>query len=91
MDNRKITIHDENGNASEIEVIDIFNVRGYEGKDYILYTKNVETGIDQVEVFVSILEQNDEGYSFKYIEDEKEWEEVQKALEEIGGSNGRDE
>ncbi len=90
MDNNKITIHEENGTVSEIEILDIFNVRGYDDKDYILYTKNEEKDINNIEVMVSILEKTEEGYIFKYIVDEKEWEDVQKALEELGDSDGRD-
>ena len=82
MDNF-ITVVNEDGVTSQVEVLDIFNVNGYE-KDYILYTKNKEIDDNNIEVFVSILENNGDNYSLLNIEDEKEWEDVQKAMDEMG-------
>lgn len=82
MDNF-ITVVNEDGITSQVEVLDIFNVNGYD-KDYILYTRNKEIDDNNIEVFVSILENNGDSYSLLNIEDDKEWEDVQKAMNEMG-------
>jgi len=82
MDNI-ITITTEDGKQTKVEVIDIFSVVGYEDKDYILYTQNIEVDKDNIKAYVSILEENDGVYSLKEIEDEKEFEDVQAALKEM--------
>lgn len=83
MDNN-IEIIDENGIKQEVEVLDIFNVSSYDNKEYILYTKNREIDENNIEVFVSILEQNNDNYKLVTIEDEQEWEAVQRAIDEMG-------
>ena len=87
MDN-KVMICDLDGNTSEVEILDIFTVEGYEGKEYVLYTQNKEVGEDNVEVMVSILKQDGDKTNFEYIEDEAEWEAVQKVLGEMENLNG---
>ena len=82
MDNI-ITITTEDGKQTKVEVIDIFSVVGYEDKDYILYTQNIEVDKDNIKAYVSILEENNGVYSLKEIEDEKEFEDVQAALKEM--------
>ena len=83
MDN-KITIKDVDGREYVVDVIDIFNVKEYEGKEYIVYTLGREVDKNNLEVYVSILKQNGKDYSLDYIEDEKEWEIVQRAMDEMG-------
>lgn len=82
MDNI-ITATTETGQQVKIEVIDIFNVVGYEGKDYILYTQNIEVDAENIKAYVSILENNNGSYNLVAINDETEWEEVQKAISEM--------
>ena len=81
--NNFITVYNQEGNIEEVEVIDIFNVEGYD-HEYILYTKNKEIDENNVEVYVSILEQKEDEFKLLNIEDETEWETVQKALDEMG-------
>lgn len=81
--NNIITVTTENGKKVKVEVIDIFQVAGYENKDYILYTQNVEVDKDNIKAYISILEEKDGNYTLKGIEDNKEWNDVQKALEEM--------
>ena len=83
MDNN-INVIDTDGAISQVEVLDVFNVVGYDDKEYIMYTKNKEIDEDNVEVFVSILSKNNDEYSLLNIDDDKEWEMVQKAIEEMG-------
>ncbi len=80
--NNKIIATTPDNEQLEIEVLDIFSVVGYEGKDYILYTLGEEMDQDHERAYVSILEEKDNGYSLTEINDSKEWQEVQKAIEE---------
>lgn len=82
MDNI-ITVIAENNQQIKIEVLDIFSVVGYENKDYILYTQNQEVDNDNIKVYISILENKDGNYSLTAITDDKEWIEVQKAVQEM--------
>lgn len=82
MDN-KINVFDEQGNAHEVEVLDVFNVIGYD-KDYILYTNNKEVDNDNIEAFVSILKEENGNYLLLNIEDDNEWNAVQLAINEMG-------
>ena len=77
-----IKVHDSEGNEFEVEVLDIFTVKGYEDKEYILYTQNVEVDEDNIEVFVSILNREGDHFVLDSIEDAEEWELVQKAVNE---------
>ena len=53
MDNKiKVTV--PNQGQLEIEVLDIFNVADYEGKDYILNTLGEEVDSDHEKAYVSI-------------------------------------
>ena len=82
MDNI-ITVTTENNQQVNIEVLDIFSVVGYDGKDYILYTQNQEIDNDNIKAYISILENKDGNYSLVAITDDKEWTEVQKAIQEM--------
>lgn len=82
MDNI-ITVTTENNEQVKIEVLDIFSVVGYENKDYILYTQNQEVDNDNIKAYISILENKDGNYSLTAITDDKEWIEVQKAVQEM--------
>ena len=85
MDNN-ITVVDENGNNFNIEVLDIFNVEGFDN-DYVLYTRNKEIDADNIEAYVSILKNDNENYSLINIEDNNEWDIVHKAILEMESIN----
>lgn len=85
--NNYIRVTTPTGEEVEAEVLDIFTVEGYEDKEYILYTFGNEVDTNNVEVFVSILIQEGDSFSLENIEDEKEWEEVQLAIDEAGEVN----
>jgi uncharacterized protein YrzB (UPF0473 family) len=79
----KITITTPDNKEIEVEVLDIFNVVGYEGKDYIMYTLGEKINEENEKVYISIL--NDRGnntFELLEISDEKEWEAVQQAIQE---------
>lgn len=81
MDN-KIKVVTPDNQALEVEVLDIFNVVGYEGKDYVLYSLGEQIDADHEQAYISILEQGTDGYSLVEIKDAKEWNAVQKAIAE---------
>lgn len=81
MDN-KIKVVTPDNQALEVEVLDIFNVVGYEGKDYVLYSLGEQIDADHEQAYISILEQGSDGYSLVEIKDAKEWDDVQKAIAE---------
>jgi len=77
-----IHVVDENGRNIEVEVLDIFEVEGYDN-EYIMYTKGEQVDKDNERVYISILQENDdESFTFKDISDDKEWDEVQSAIQE---------
>ncbi len=78
----KITVTDDLGNSFEVEVLDIFNVEGYENKDYILYSLGEEIDENNERAYVSILDNKDDNYRLLEIADNKEWETVQMAIKE---------
>lgn len=82
MDNI-ITVTTDDGQTTKIEVLDIFSVVGYENKEYILYTQNIEVDQDNIKAYISILEDNNGSYNLVSIEDEEEWTAIQKAVEEM--------
>ena len=84
--NNVIKVINENGNEIEVEVLDIFSLVGHDDKEYIVYSRGKEVN-DHVEVFVSILRQENNEFYLDTIEDEKEWQEVQKAIDEMGEMN----
>ncbi len=78
----KIKVTNPENQTFEVEVLDIFTVTGYEDKDYILYSLGEEIDADNEQAYVSILKQEGDNYSLVEIQDEKEWETVQKAIQE---------
>lgn len=86
MDNY-IKVTGDNGVDYIVEVLDIFGVTNYPDKEYILYTRNNEVDNDNIEAFVSILKQENDNYYLLNIEDEEEWKQVSKAIEEMEDSD----
>lgn len=84
--NNIIRVTNENGETFEVEVLDIFEVAGYEGKEYIVYSRGKEID-NNVEVYVSILRDQNGEFLLDNITDDKEWEDVEKAMDEMGEVN----
>lgn len=83
MEENKITITTPDNKELQVEVLDIFNVVGYEGKDYIMYTLGEKVDEENEKVYISIL--NDKGnnnFELVGISDESEWTAVEKAIQE---------
>lgn len=81
MEEKIIKVTTENGQEIEAEVLDIFNVEGY-NNDYCLYTFGEEVDNDNERVYVSIIKETEDGYNFEAITDENEWNAVREALNE---------
>lgn len=87
----KIKVVTSNNQVLEIEVLDIFQVSGYD-HDYIMYSLGEEVDDEDEQVYISILKNDHDSYSLEDISDDKEWEDVEKALlEEVEmESDGRE-
>ncbi len=87
----KIKVVTSNNQVLEIEVLDIFQVSGYD-HDYIMYSLGEEVDDENEQVYISILKNDHDSYSLEDISDDKEWEDVEKALlEEVEmESDGRE-
>lgn len=76
---KKIKVVTSNNQVLEIEVLDIFQVSGY-NHDYIMYSLGEEVDDENEQVYISILKNDHDSYSLEDISDDKEWEDVEKAL-----------
>lgn len=83
LDNNKITITTKDNQEIEVEVLDIFNVSGYEEKDYIMYTLGEKVDEENEKVYISILtDKGNNSFELTSITDEQEWQQVEKAIQE---------
>ena len=83
MEDNKITLTTPYNKTIEVEVLDIFNVVGYEGKDYIMYTLGEKIDEENEKVYISILnDKGDNNFELVGITDDKEWDMVEKAIQE---------
>ena len=77
MEDNKITLTTPDNKTIEVEVLDIFNVVGYEGKDYIMYTLGEKIDEENEKVYISILnDKGDNNFELVGITDDKEWDMV---------------
>ena len=83
MEDNKITLTTPDNKTIEVEVLDIFNVVGYEGKVYIMYTLGEKIDEENEKVYISILnDKGDNNFELVGITDDKEWDMVEKAIQE---------
>lgn len=83
MEDNKITLTTPDNKTVEVEVLDIFNVAGFEGKDYIMYTLGEKIDDDNEKVYISILnDKGDNNFELVGITDDNEWNAVEKAIQE---------
>ena len=88
-DDRFISVVDENGQEFKAEVIDIFQVKGYEGNNYIIYSFGERVDDNTDKVYVSKIEELADGsINLNAISDNTEWEAVNNAINEIINSVG---
>ena len=80
MDN-KLKVYDENGVLEEVEVLDFFQVEGYD-HEYVLYTKGEEVDQNNVITYVSIVNQvSEDEFHFDKITDPEEERKVDEQIE----------
>ena len=80
-DDRFISVVDENGQEFKAEVVDIFQVRGYEGNNYIIYSFGEKIDDHTDKVYVSKIEELADGtINLNAITDNTEWEAVNNAI-----------
>lgn len=79
-----LVVTDENNNQVTIQVLDIFTLDEYPGKEYIFYTKNEEEG-EYIKTYVSILDEQETTASLNTIEDEDEFNIVQQYINNQAG------
>ena len=78
-----IEVIGENGDKFQAEVIEIFELEQYPGKEYILYSFGEQVDEENEKVYVSILNENDDEYVLSYIEDEEEQKAANEAIDEL--------
>ena len=78
-----IEVIGENGEKFQAEVIEIFEVEEYPGKEYILYSFGEQVDDENEKVYVSILNEKEDEYVLSYIEDEEELKVVNAAIDEL--------
>lgn len=81
-----ISIVNNSGKKEEANVV-TYLLSEEDGKKYLVYTKNEVQGIEMDKViYISRLEINDNEKILYEIEDNAEWERVQKLLKEIANN-----
>ena len=78
-----IEVIGENGEKFQAEVIEIFEVEEYPGKEYILYSFGEQVDDENEKVYVSILNEKEDEYVLSYIEDDAEYDAVCEAFDEF--------
>ncbi len=79
--NNKIKVLNENGELEEVEVIDFFRLDEFD-HEYVLYTKNEESGNDII-TYVSIINEVADGeFQFEGITNKDEEAKVEKKMQE---------
>ena len=66
----KLVVTEEDGTEITINVLDIIEVEE-SGKEYIVYSKDVRSQNEDMEVYVSLLEESDDSFTLKVISDEE--------------------
>lgn len=77
-DSTKLTVNTEEGKVIEINVLDIIASNEY-NKEFIIY--NIIN--NENNVFASVLEEDDNSFTLKAIDDAKEYEFVNKEIEKL--------
>ena len=78
-----VTVTTDDGKEYQADVIDIFEVEGYPGKEYILYSFGENVDGDSETVYMSILKDTEDGYLLEAVKDEEEIKAVGEAVDEL--------
>ena len=79
-DLEKITIHDENGEEKEAEVVTIIEDEE-KNKKYVIYTFN--SNDENVDLYASEMIENEEQIIFDSIKTEEEWKFIQSKISDL--------
>lgn len=79
MDKQLITVLDEFGNKKEVELVSILPSKREE-KVYLVYSDGVKNNDDMVNIYFSILVEDENGLSIKAIESDEELDYVNNLL-----------
>lgn len=75
------TVTDKNGKETEYEILFTFESEDT-NKNYIVYTDNSLDSDDMIKTYASIYEENDGVLKLTPIEDDKEWNLVEKLIDQ---------
>lgn len=78
----------DDGRNVKIEVINIFSLEKYPGKDYIMYSMGEIVEGDNEKVYISILRGEKDSFYLDNIKDDVEWQDVQNAIKNFEQENG---
>ncbi|MBQ6477432.1 MAG: DUF1292 domain-containing protein [Bacilli bacterium] len=89
-DDNFISVTDDEGKKFRAEILDIFQVDGYNDNNYVVYTFGEAVDDKNSRVYISkIVESGDSGeFSFAGIDDAKEWEAVNNAFNKTLDAGG---
>lgn len=79
---QELIVKDENNKEQKVYVVDIFTVEAFPNKKYIAYTKD-NGNSENVDVYISELEEYEDSFSLLEIIDEAEWILVQDEFESL--------
>lgn len=83
MEEKKLlTIIEDSGVEKQYEILITFNLQTT-GKDYIVYTDNTIDENEKLNIYASIFYPRDKSKTLDPIETEKEWDEVERLLQEL--------
>jgi len=82
---KKMIVSDKDGQLSDINVLEIFQIEGYDHQ-YVLYSKGekIDANSNKEKAYVSIINKHEQGFTFDNIENEEEWEDVQATITDYG-------
>ena len=77
-----IVVTDDEGKKYRAEVYDIFQVEGYGENNYIVYSFGESVDNDNERVYISKIIESGEDFNLVEINDDTEWDAVNKAIME---------
>lgn len=77
-----IVVTDDDGKKYRAEVYDIFQVEGYGENNYIIYSFGESVDNDNERVYISKIIESGEDFNLVEINDDTEWDAVNKAIME---------
>jgi uncharacterized protein YrzB (UPF0473 family) len=85
-DKKMLTIVDENGNETQVEVLIAFGIEATQ-KEYVIYTMNEKDENGNITIYASALKDVEGVKELGNIETEEEWEKIKEIIREISKEN----